>query len=243
MKKIVLISTMLIVILMFSGCSMNKEKKVDKATQQKNITKIQNDVSEIMGKDYEYVINNIGQPYMTTYYIDTEKYADYENLDKEGIFKNLNIEMVYPKDGYERSALYIDISKGKVVDVESDEFNEFVGLTSGFEDLPEKAKSTNVIIDFFNDQSFIDSNKVDLNSIKSYIGKNIEELIRDTSLDMPHAIAYNKNKEKIINYFIVNSKNNNSTFIISVTEENDKIINITQVSDASLIKELINMSN
>ena len=240
MRKILLISTMLIVILMFSGCSMNKEKEVDKATQQKNITKIQNDVSEVMGKDYEYVINNMGQPYMTTYYINTEKYGDYENLDKEGILKNLDIEMVYPKDGYESSALYIDISKGKVVDVESD---EFAGLSSGFEDLPEKAKSTNVIIDFFNDQSFIDPNKVDLNSIKSYIGKTIEELIRDTSLDMPHAIAYKKNKEKIINYFIVNNKNNNLTFVISVTEENGKIIDITQVSDASLIKELINMSN
>ena len=44
---------MLIVILMFSGCSMKSGKKVYKATQQKNITKIQNDVSEVMGKNYD----------------------------------------------------------------------------------------------------------------------------------------------------------------------------------------------
>ncbi|MGL5650750.1 MAG: hypothetical protein ACRDDE_03255 [Paraclostridium sp.] len=240
MKKSLLISIMLIVILMFSGCSMKSEKKVDKATQQKNMTKIQNDVSEVMGKNYEYVMDNIGDPYMTTYYINTEKYGEYEHLDKEGILKNLNIEMVYPKEGYESSALYVDISKDKVVNVESD---EFVGLSSGFEDLPKEAKSANVIIDFFNDQSFIDSSKVDLKSIKSYIGKNIDDLVRDTSLDMPNAVAYSKNKEKIINYYILKSEKNNTTFVVSVTEDKGKILDIMEVSDASLIKELINMSN
>lgn len=240
MKKSLLISTMLIVILMFSGCSMKSEKKVDKATQQKNMTKIQNDVSEVMGKNYEYVMDNIGDPYMTTYYINTDKYGKYENLDKEGILKNLNIEMVYPKDGYESSALYVDISKDKVVNVESD---EFVGMSSGFEDLPKEAKSANVIIEFYNDQAFIDASKVDLKSIKTYIGKNIDELIRDTSLDMPNAVAYSKNKEKIINYYILEIKNNKTTFVVSVTEDKGKILDITQVSDASLIKELINMSN
>lgn len=240
MKKSLLISIMLIVILMFSGCSMKSGKKVDKATQQKNITKIQNDVSEVMGKNYEYVMDTMGDPYMTTYYINTEKYGEFEHLDKEGILKNLNIEMVYPKEGYESSALYVDISKDKVVDVESD---EFVGLSSGFEDLPKEAKSANVIVDFYNDQAFIDSSKVDLKSIKSYIGKNIEELVKDTSLDMPNAVAYSKNKEKIINYYILQSKNNNTVFVVSVTEDKEKILDITQVSDASLIKELINMSN
>lgn len=240
MKKSLLISTMLIVILMFSGCSMKSEKKVDKATQQKNMTKIQNDVSEVMGKNYEYVMDNIGDPYMTTYYINTDKYGEYENLDKEGILKNLNIEMVYPKDGYESSALYVDISKDKVVNVESD---EFVGMSSGFEDLPKEAKSANVIIEFYNYQAFIDASKVDFKSIKTYIGKNIDELIRDTSLDMPNAVAYSKNKEKMINYYILEIKNNKTTFVVSVTEDKGKILDITQVSDASLIKELINMSN
>lgn len=240
MKKSLLVSTMLIVILMFSGCSMKSEKKVDKATQQKNMTKIQNDVSEVMGKNYEYVMDNIGDPYMTTYYINTDKYGEYENLDKEGILKNLNIEMVYPKDGYESSALYVDISKDKVVNVESD---EFVGMSSGFEDLPKEAKSANVIIEFYNDQAFIDASKVDFKSIKTYIGKNIDELIRDTSLDMPNAVAYSKNKEKMINYYILEIKNNKTTFVVSVTEDKGKILDITQVSDASLIKELINMSN
>ncbi|MCG4723053.1 hypothetical protein L0M81_14050, partial [Alistipes putredinis] len=73
---------------------------------------------------------------------------------------------------------------------------------------------------------------VDLKSIKSYIGKNIEELVRDTSLDMPNAVAYSKNKEKIINYYILQSKNNNTVFVVSVTEDKGKILDITQVSDA-----------
>ena len=62
---------------------------------------------------------------------------------------------------------------------------------------------------------------------------------------MPNAVAYSKNKEKIINYYILQSKNNNNNtvFVVSVTEDKGKILDITQVSDASLIKELINMSN
>ena len=238
MNKSLLVSILLMGILIFSGCSMKIEKKVDKATQQKNITKIQNDVSEIMGKNYEYVVDNIGNPYMTTYYINTKEYIEYEHLDKTGILENLNIEMVYPKDGYESSALYIDISKNKVVNVESD---EFVGFSSGFEDLPEKVKSANVIIDFYNNQPFINTSGFDLKSIKPYIGKNIEELIKETDLDMPNAVAYNKNKDKIINYYILESKNSKTTFVVSVTEDKGKIIDITQISDVSLIKELINM--
>ncbi|MEG0180626.1 MAG: hypothetical protein RR657_01945, partial [Peptostreptococcaceae bacterium] len=135
MKNFKIISIVLISILIFSGCSMNnkKDKEIDKATQQKNITKVQNDISEIMEKDYEYVINNMGKPYLTTYYINTEDYKNYKGLDSQQLLSELNLEMVYPKEGYESSALYIDIEKNKVVDVES---NEFVGTSSGFEDVP-----------------------------------------------------------------------------------------------------------
>ncbi|EPZ55771.1 hypothetical protein H477_3132 [[Clostridium] sordellii ATCC 9714] len=45
----------------------NNKIEIDEATQQKNITKVQNDITEIMGKNYEDVIKNIGKPYLTTY--------------------------------------------------------------------------------------------------------------------------------------------------------------------------------
>lgn len=242
MKNFKLISILLISILIFSGCSMNnkKEKEIDKATQQKNITKVQNDISEIMGKNYEYVIKNMGKPYMTTYYINTEDYKNYKALDLEQLLRDLRVEMVYPKEGYESSALYLDIDNNKVVDVESD---EFVGSSSGFDDLPESSKSANVVIDLYNNQGYINTEYIKADELKSYKGKSIEELIQNTSFDMPNAAAYTKEKSKIINYYVLENPKDKAKYMISITEENRKIIDISQVSEASLVNSLVNLSN
>lgn len=242
MKNFKIISIVLISILIFSGCSMNnkKDKEIDKATQQKNITKVQNDISEIMEKDYEYVINNMGKPYLTTYYINTEDYKNYKGLDSQQLLSELNLEMVYPKEGYESSALYIDIEKNKVVDVES---NEFVGTSSGFEDVPESLKSADIVVDLYNNQGYINTENIKENELKEYKGKNIENLIQNTALDMPNAVAYNKDKSKIINYYILDNTKENLKYIISITEQNRKITDIAQVSEASLVNSLVNLSN
>ncbi|MGL5755137.1 MAG: hypothetical protein ACRCYC_07395 [Paraclostridium sp.] len=242
MKNFKIISIVLISILIFSGCSMNnkKDKEIDKATQQKNITKVQNDISEIMGKDYEYVINNMGKPYLTTYYINTEDYKNYKGLDSQQLLSELNLELVYPKEGYESSALYIDIEKNKVVDVES---NEFVGTSSGFEDVPESLKSADIVVDLYNNQGYINTENIKENELKDYKGKNIENLIQNTALDIPNAVAYNKDKSKIINYYILDNTKENLKYIISITEQNRKITDIAQVSEASLVNSLVNLSN
>lgn len=52
MKILNIVSMLLISILIFSGCSMKNNKiEIDEATQQKNITKVQNDITEIMGEE------------------------------------------------------------------------------------------------------------------------------------------------------------------------------------------------
>src|SRR3712207_1027603 len=182
MKILNIVSMLLISILIFSGCSMKNNKiEIDEATQQKNITKVQNDITEIMGKNYEDVIKNIGKPYLTTYYINRDDYKKYEKLDSDELLKQLHLEMVYPKEGYESSALYIEINKDKVIDVSS---NEFVGTSHGFDDLPESSKSTDVIIDIYNNQKYISEEKLKGISIESYKGKNIEQLMQETPLDM-----------------------------------------------------------
>ena len=52
----------------------------DEATCQKTMTKVQNNVNEIIGKDYKYVLENMGRPYCTTYYIDMDKVKDISNI-------------------------------------------------------------------------------------------------------------------------------------------------------------------
>ncbi|MBC6002209.1 MAG: hypothetical protein E7C86_00110 [Paeniclostridium sordellii] len=240
MRKVKLISTVLISILIISGCSMNKDKNVDKATQQKNITKVQNDISEIMGKDYDYVVKNMGKPYLTTYYINIDKFKNCKNLDFNQLLSKLDIELVYPKEGYENSALYVDIDNNKVVDVKT---NEFVGVSSGFENLPEYASSSNVIIDFYNKQKYLSMDKLKGISLKSYEGKSIKDFAKETGLDAPNAFAYSENSNKIISYYILDNNKDTLEDIIAVAQENDKITSISQVSKSSIVNSLAKLIN
>ena len=240
MRKVKLISTVLISILIISGCSMNKDKNVDKATQQKNITKVQNDISEIMGKDYDYVVKNMGKPYLTTYYINIDKFKNCKNLDFNQLLSKLDIELVYPKEGYESSALYVDIDNNKVVDVKT---NEFVGVSSGFENLPEYASPLNVIIDFYNKQKYLSMDKLKGISLKSYEGKSIKDFAKKTGLDAPNAFAYSENSNKIISYYILDNNKDTLEDIIAVAQENDKITSISQVSKSSIVNSLAKLIN
>lgn len=240
MRKVKLISTVLISILIISGCSMNKDKNVDKATQQKNITKVQNDISEIMGKDYDYVVKNMGKPYLTTYYINIDKFKNCKNLDFDQLLSKLDIELVYPKEGYENSALYVDIDNNKVVDVKT---NEFVGVSSGFENLPEYASSSNVIIDFYNKQKYLSMDKLKGISLKSYEGKSIKDFAKETGLDAPNAFAYSENSNKIISYYILDNNKDTLEDIIAVAQENDKITSISQVFKSSIVNSLAKLIN
>ena len=216
---------------------MNKDKNVDKATQQKNITKVQNDISEIMGKDYDYVVKNMGKPYLTTYYINIDKF---KNLDFNQLLNKLDIELVYPKEGYENSALYLDIDNNKVVDVKT---NEFVGVSSGFENLPEYASSSNLIIDFYNKQKYLSMDKLKGISLKSYEGKSIKDFAKETGLDAPNAFAYSANSNKIISYYILDNNKDTLEDIIEVSQENDKITSISQVSKSSIVNSLAKLIN
>ncbi|MBC8631290.1 hypothetical protein H8697_06145 [[Eubacterium] tenue] len=240
MRKVKLISTVLISILIISGCSMNKDKNVDKATQQKNRTKVQNDISEIMGKDYDYVVKNMGKPYLTTYYINIDKFKNCKNLDFNQLLSKLDIELVYPKEGYESSALYVDIDNNKVVDVKT---NEFVGVSSGFENLPEYASSSNLIIDFYNKQKYLSIDKLKDISLKSYEGKSIKDFAKETGLDAPNAFAYSANSNKIISYYILDNNKDTLEDIIAVAQEDDKITSISQVSKSSIANSLAKLIN
>ncbi len=238
MKKLILISTMLISILIFSGCGMKEEKEVDKATQQKNMTKVQNDASEVIGKDYNQVLDIMGKPYITTCYINTKDYKDYKSLSDKQLLSKLNAQLVYPKEGYESSALYLDLKNNKVVGVKS---NEFVGLSSGFEDMPDYAKSSNFIIDFYNKQEYIKDKDLELDTLKSYVGQTEDELHKNSVLAEPNAKAYTKDKTKFINYYILSNDKGNLENMISVTFENNKITDISKMSEMDLLRKIVSL--
>ena len=89
----------------------------DEATKQKTMTKVQNDVNEIIGKDYDYVLSNLGEPNSTTYWIDKDNIDNLKTLRciedfsrcKFGLFTRM-----YQMEESTNSALYLKL-KDKVV--------------------------------------------------------------------------------------------------------------------------------
>ena len=60
------------------------------------MTKVQNDVNEIIGKNYDYVLSNLGEPNSTEYWIDKSKIDNLETLDD--IEDITDINLVYLKN-------------------------------------------------------------------------------------------------------------------------------------------------
>ena len=81
-----------------TGCSSkgidSVQQIADEATCQKTMTKVQNNVNEIIGKDYKYVLENMGRPYCTTYYIDMDKVKDISNIEELNNIENIIIKCV-----------------------------------------------------------------------------------------------------------------------------------------------------
>ena len=108
-----------------TGCSSkgidSVQQIADEATCQKTMTKVQNNVNEIIGKDYKYVLENMGRPYCTTYYIDMDKVKDISNIEELNNIEN--IRLIYPKetnvDKSKSSALYIQLDNNIVKDVQT----------------------------------------------------------------------------------------------------------------------------
>ena len=104
----------------FVGCSNNdiKDNTLDlpnEATKQKTMTKVQNDINEIKDKDYNYVLNNLGQPDVTSYWINKDDVNDLNSVfDLEKIKNNIplieeNVKQIFSENNYDMT---FDINYG-----------------------------------------------------------------------------------------------------------------------------------
>lgn len=235
MKKIKIISLILISILMFSGCSVNKSTEVDKATQQKNITKVQNDINEIIDKDYSYIKFNLGRPYATKYYVDLDEYNDSSDIKLDILQKKLEAQMIYPKEGYESSALYVQIDNGKAIGVKTD---TFTGSTSGSKFIPDYVEKCDVVIDFYEKSDVLDDKKIDSKNLDKYINETVSDLNKDLEVNTSNAIAYSMDGKKNIHVYLLDDGSNKER-ILAVYEKDKKIVNISLGNDDKIINELL----
>jgi len=215
-----------------TGCSKQSIREeptiADEATQQKTMTKVQNDVNEIMNKDYEYVLKNMGTPYCTTYYVDMENRDALEKLDETN-----NIRLIYPKytadNELEGSALYIELSNNKVIEVQTYEFSDYNIKT---EDI---SNNVDIIVDKYNEEGLLQRERVENIDFDTYSGKSEEEIYNIVEENTANIEAYDKTRNKKVKAYFLQDKNQDITKILTVFENEKNIEEIKIVREDEIM--------
>lgn len=193
---------LIILTMLFTGCSnyqaQNKGISLpDEATKQKTMTKIQNNLNEIVDKDYNYVLNNLGEPYATTYWIDKSDLEKLEELDSLEEIENLtDINLVYLKnvsnEDTNSSALYLQlkdklVKKAQIVDYSSPNIVK---------------KKSKILIDCYSDADVISESELDIKKLDDFIGVDSNEISKIVGNKQPSYDAYLYDKsQKYINIY------------------------------------------
>lgn len=227
------IYSIILISMLTTGCSkynIKEESKIaDEETHQKTMTKVQNNANEIIGKDYDYVLKNMGVPYCTTYYIDAEVMENASTIDElNKIVSASNMRLIYPKytvdNELDGSALYIEINNYEVVDVQTYEFSDYDIETEAVKE------DVDIIVDQYNEKVTLPSEKFKNIDFNNYVHKDKGEIYSMVDEDLANFEAYDKErKEKIKGYFL---KENDGSFknVLTIYEKDDLIESIDIVS-------------
>lgn len=229
--KVLTINLILFTILS-TGCSSKGVDSIkvtqDEAIYQKTMTKVQNNVNEIIGKEYEYVLENMGHPYCTTYYIDIDKVNDINSI--EGLNSIEDIRLIYPKEAnvnkLKDSALYIQINNNIVKEVQTYE------LLSNSE--KENIKSSvDIVVDRYNENYSLSLDKFENLKLNKYIGEEIELFLKDIGNVKVNFDIYDNKREKNIKVYLLNKANSSNNKVMLVYNKLNKIedIKIVDIND------------
>lgn len=226
------LASVVVLSIFITGCSKQSIKEestiADEATQQKTMTKVQNDVNEIMNKDYEYVLKNMGTPYCTTYYIDMENINILDELDERS-----NMRLIYPKytadNELEGSALYIELNNNKVREVQTYEFSDY--------NIETEAVSNNVdiIVNKHNEQSGLPLKIIENIDFKDYTGKSEDEIYNIVGDNITNIEAYDKTRKQNVKGYFLQDENKKVTKILTVFGNENNIEEIKVVYKAEIM--------
>ncbi|NMS89082.1 hypothetical protein HGQ85_04005 [Clostridioides difficile] len=234
LKKSLVCVTILGIVLVGCHKETTKEKNqvANKATQQKTMTKVQNDVNEIMSKDYKFVIRNMGIPYNTIYYIKPKDLKESNTM--QDINTSSYMTLVYPKytgnNELDGSALYIDINKNKVVNVETNSFSSqsTIDIDANASIMIEKSDHEKSAVSLENFR------KIDLGE---YIGADesrINEIVGDANYELT---AYNHEGSKVVKSYRLKEDNKllkKEELTISISD--NKIKSIKTIESDKIVK-------
>ena len=237
------LSALIILTMLFTGCSNYQVQNEgitlpDEATKQKTMTKVQNDVNEIINKDYDYVLSNLGKPNATAYWIDKNKIDSNVSmlemeLDDEKYIENLeDINLVYLKkvsdENTNSTSLYLHL-KNKIV-----KNAQIVDYSNSRSNITKGINKSKILIDCYDDGEIVEMSHLDTQKLNTFIGDDSREISTIVGHKQPSYDAYLYDKvEKSINVF----KLDNEDKLLAIFTKDNKISEIKILDNK---KEVIN---
>ena len=201
------LSRLIILTMLFTGCSNYQAKNEyislpDEATKQKTMTKVQNDVNEIIDKDYNYVLSNLGEPDVKAYWIDKNKVNNLENIDDIENFTETNL--VYLKNVSDEvtnsSALYLQL-KDEIV-----KKAQIVGYFGT--NIMKNTNKSKILADYYTNGDIVKIEDLDIKNLDEFIGidsSNMEKIVGNNQQSYD-AYLYDKVEKSISVYYLDNEE-------------------------------------
>lgn len=229
------LSALIILTMLFTGCSNYQVQNEgitlpDEATKQKTMTKVQNDVNEIINKDYDYVLSNLGEPNATAYWIDKNKIDSLDTLDDAENLEDINL--VYLKkvsdENTNSTSLYLHL-KNKIV-----KNAQIVDYSNSRSNITKGINKSKILIDCYDDGEIVEMSHLDTQKLNTFIGDDSREISTIVGHKQPTYDAYLYDKlEKSINVF----KLDNEDKLLAIFTKDNKISEIKILDNK---KEVIN---
>lgn len=216
------LSRLIILAMLFTGCSnyqvQNKGISLpDEATKQKTMTKVQNDVNEIIGKNYDYVLSNLREPNSIEYWIDKSKIDNLETLDD--IEDITDINLVYLKnvlnEGRNSTALHLKLKDNVVKKA------QIVDYSRG--NIIKTLDKSKILIDCYNYGDIVKTVNLDMKKLDDFIGLDSSEMEKIVGNKQPSYDAYLYDKvDKSIKVYYLDDKDK----LLSIFTKDNKISEI-----------------
>ena len=203
----------------FVGCSNNdiKDNTLDlpnEATKQKTMTKVQNDINEIKDKDYNYVLNNLGQPDVTSYWINKDDVNDLNSVFDLEKIKNINL--VYLIENKK-------VKKVQIVDCSSSEISK------------DLIKSK-ILVNCYTNEDLVNLDSINNKNLSDFIGIDSNEMGKIVgNKKVSYDIHLFDKKNKSVDVYKLDD---DSKLLVIFTEDN-KISNIKVMNKTSNIIDKI----
>lgn len=232
------LSRLIILAMLFTGCSNYQVRNEgislpNEATKQKTMTKVQNDVNEIIGKKYDYVLSNLGEPNSIEYWIDKINIDNLKSLDDIKDISDINL--VYLKsvlnEDENSSALYLQL-KDKVV-----KKAQIVDNSRG--SIIKNSDKSKILIDYYNDGDTVKTVDLEIKKLDNFIGMDFSEIEKIVGNNQPSYDAYLYDKvEKSVNIYYLDNEDK----LLSIFTKDNKISEIKIFeNEKELISEIKNI--